>query len=227
MRLKYVRVVIIENHDFIVQMYHSVLRALGSSFENWRFQISEAKDYENGLALLNKLGQCGQGIDLAILDLNISISNRTSHYEGMEIGTKVRSRFEEAKIIIMADYKNNYQINSTLRYIKPEGFLIMTDLNSEILMLAVTEVLLDPPFYSKSVLKSLKKSNGHNFTLDEWDEKLLYELSLGRKMKDLPDILPFSLATIEKRKKNIKSRFGIEGSNHNQLMEKAREYGFI
>lgn len=227
MKLKCIKVIIVENHKFLVQMYNSVLRELESMGELGRFHISEARTYENGLALLQNLGNPSQGIDLAFLDLNISNLGQASHYEGIEIGMKVRSRFPEAKIMMMADYKNNYHINTTLRSIKPEGFFVMNDLDKEVLAPAVREALLDPPFYSKSVLKSLKKSNGHKFILDEWDERLLFELSQGRKMKDLPGILPLSLTAIEKRKRNLKSLFEIPGCDQNELLAKAREYGII
>lgn len=220
-------VLIIENHYFIVQMFHSVLQELEKSIENWKFQFLEARDYERGLALLHTITGSTQNIDLAFLDLNISNSVRNSHSEGMEIAIKIRSRFPEAKIMIMADYKNNYHINTTLRYIKPEGLMIMTDLDNQVLAPAITDVLFDPPFYSKSVLKSLKKSKGHNFLLDEWDERLLYELSQGCKMKDLPSILPLTLTAIEKRKRNLKFLFGIEENDNEILLAKAKEFGFI
>lgn len=227
MKLKCLKVIIVENHNFLVQMYHSVLRELESLDEWGRFHISEGRTYENGLALLQNLGDPPQRIDLAFLDLNISNYCKSSHYEGMEIGMKVRSRFPEAKIMMMADYKNNYHINTTLRSIKPEGFFVMNDLDIEVLVRAVREALLDPPFYSKSVLKSLKKSTSHKFILDEWDERLLFELSQGRKMKDLPGILPLSLTAIEKRKRNLKLLFKIPGSDQKALLVKAREIGVI
>jgi len=218
-----IKVVIIENHPLILEMYHSVLGDLESSCENWSFNISEAIDYENSLILLNSLSE----IDLVFLDLNISDFERDSHTDGFNLGKKIRVKFPKAKIMVLADYKNNYHINIVLRYIKPEGFLVMTDLNKQILLPAITDVLVDPPFYSKKILKSLRKSKGHNFILDEWDERLLYELSRGTKMKDLPSILPLSLRAIEKRKQNIKSLFGITGGDNRQLLEKVREYGFI
>ena len=56
---------------------------------------------------------------------------------------------------------------------------------------------------------------------------MLYELSRGIKMKMLPGILPFSLATIEKRKRQMKLNFGIEDGDDRSLLDKAHEYGFI
>ena len=227
MNSKYKSIAIIDNHPLIVQVYHTVLRNIESSQEGLKFKIEEAKCYDEALALLSTKEMRAQKIDLVFLGLNISTSQRGSNLRGEDIGVNIRSRFPEAKIMIKADSKNNYQINTILRSIKPEGFLIMTDVDMEVLRPAIIDVLTDPPFYSKSVLKSLWKSKGHNILLDEWDERLLYELSRGIKMKDLPEILPLSLTAIEKRKQNIKSLFGIVGRDNSQLLEKAKEYGFI
>ncbi len=223
---KFKKVLIIDNYPLMVQVYKTVLRKI-ELIHALSFKIEEAKSYEEGLALVSRMETRAQKIDLVFLDLHISISQRDAYTEGQAIGLKIRKRFPRSKILVMADFKNNYQINTILRSIKPEGFLIMADVDMEVLTLAINDVLNDPPYYSRSVLKSFYKSKGHTILLDVWDERLLYELSRGIKMKDLPGFLPFSLATIEKRKKNIKSRFGIEGSDDNMLLEKAREYGFI
>lgn len=223
----YKKIAIIDNLPLVVQVYKAVLRKIESSQERLSFIIEEAKSYDGAMALLDNMQMRSQNIDLVFLDLHISSSQREPHLKGEDIGMNIRSRFPGTKIMIKANSKNNYHINTILRSIKPEGFLIMTDIDVKVLILAIIDVLNDPPFYSKSVLKSIYKSKGHNILLDVWDERMLYELSRGIKMKDLPEILPFSLATIEKRKKNIKSRFGIEGRDNSQLLEKAREYGFI
>lgn len=223
---KYKKVLIIDNYPLIVQVYKTVLRKI-ELIHALSFKIEEAKSYEEGLALLSRMETRAQNIDLVFLDLHISFSQRDPYKVGQTLGLDIRKRFPRSKIMVKADFKNNYQINTILRSIKPEGFLIMADLDLEVLILAIIAVLNDPPYYSRSILKSFYKSKGHTLLLDVWDERLLYELSRGIKMKDLPGILPFSLATIEKRKKNIKSRFGIEGSDDIKLLEKAREYGFI
>ena len=47
-------------------------------------------------------------------------------------------------------------------------------------------------------------------------------------MKDLPNILPLSLAGIEKRKRNLKRTFDVKSVNNDkELITKAKEMGFI
>jgi hypothetical protein len=46
-------------------------------------------------------------------------------------------------------------------------------------------------------------------------------------MKDLPKILPLSIAGIEKRKRNLKVIFDVEGQDDKALIMVAKEKGFI
>ena len=220
-------IVIIDDYPLHIQVYQNILKDIESFDNRWSFKVYEAKSGDEALGLLAEMELASQPIDLVLLDLNIPHSKRRSHFNGEAIGLEIRSRFAAAKIIINAESKNNYQINTILRSIKPEGFLIMTDVDIEVVRSAIIDVLKNIQFFSKSALRSLSKSKGHSIPLDKWDEKLLYELSLGAKMKDLPEILPFSLAGIEKRKRNLKLLFGIEGQDNRLLLERAREYGLI
>lgn len=222
-----IKAVIIDKLPLVSETYNMVLTELGIYPDGINFHVEEAKCFDTGLALVDRRAHKTQKIDLVFLDVNISPLETCTCTKGREIGLKIRARFPEARILAKMDLKNNFQINRILQSIRPEGFLIMIDVDLEILKSAIKDVLYDPPFYSKSVLRSLRKSNGHSFALDEWDELLLYELSLGKKMRDFPSVIPLGLTTIEKRKQNIKSLFGVTGKDNKELLEKAREYGII
>ena len=227
MGLEYTRILIVDDNPLLVGVYRYVFNDIDPSNERWKFKIDQANCFVTALSLLDKLVEDSQTMDLVFLDLDLPVSKTSSLYHMEDIGVNIRKRFPGVKIIISADYKNNYQINSVLKYIKPEGFLIATDVPYGVLRPAVIEVLDDPPFYSKSILRSLQKSHSHDIFLDKWDVRMLYELSRGIKMKMLPGILPFSLATIEKRKRQMKLNFGIEDGDDRSLLDKAHEYGFI
>jgi hypothetical protein len=46
-------------------------------------------------------------------------------------------------------------------------------------------------------------------------------------MKELPELMPFSLGALEKRKRQLKIVFDVEDGEDKQLLQKARMYGFI
>lgn len=224
---KVIRTVIIDKLPLVSQIYKMVMAELSGGHEGIKFQVEEANCFDSGIALLDRMAQKALRIDLVFLDVNISPLETCSCTKGREIGLNIRARFPEARILAKIDLKNNFHINKILQSIRPEGSLIMTDVDLMVLKSAIKDVLFDPPFYSKSVLRSLRKSNGHSYALDEWDELLLYELSLGKKMRDFPSVIPLGLTTIEKRKQNIKSLFGVTGKDNKELLRKAREYGII
>ena len=67
----------------------------------------------------------------------------------------------------------------------------------------------------------------NNYSFDNIDRKILYELSIGTRMKDLPDIIPLSIAGIEKRKRHLKQIFNINSPNDKELLKIAKEKGFV
>jgi len=73
----------------------------------------------------------------------------------------------------------------------------------------------------------MRKKMHTNINIDKKDRQILYELSLGTKMKDLPNIVPLSIAGIEKRKRILKEIFDVEDQGDKALILKARELGFI
>jgi len=67
----------------------------------------------------------------------------------------------------------------------------------------------------------------HTFALDAIDRRLLYELSIGTKMKEIPKVLPMSIAGVEKRKRRLISLFEVEEQGDRALIKAAMDKGFI
>jgi hypothetical protein len=63
----------------------------------------------------------------------------------------------------------------------------------------------------------------NDFLLDKIDRRLLYQLSIGTKTTDLPEILPPSIAGVEKRKRN----FNVSNLDDKGLITIVKEKGFI
>ena len=67
----------------------------------------------------------------------------------------------------------------------------------------------------------------HDLNVDKIDRQIFYELSLGTRTKDLPEVVPLSIAGVEKRKRLLKEKFDVEEQGDKALIIKAREMGFI
>jgi hypothetical protein len=72
-----------------------------------------------------------------------------------------------------------------------------------------------------------RKQSSSDYKLDKIDRQLLYEMSIGTKMKDLPSIIPMSMTGLEKRKKQLKVLFEVKENDDRELILKAKEKGFI
>ena len=132
-----------------------------------------------------------------------------------------------ARIVVSTTFNNNFKVHSILKNINPEGFLIKNDITPLELLETIRIIIEDPPYYSKTVIKLLRDQVINDFKLDEYDRKILYELSIGTRMKDLPNLLPLSIAGIEKRKRNLKRMFNVKKLDDRQLMISAKEKGFL
>jgi DNA-binding NarL/FixJ family response regulator len=111
--------------------------------------------------------------------------------------------------------------------LNPDGLLIKNDITANELVNAITLVLENPPYCSSSVSQTIRNEMLNDLLLDKIDRRLLYELSIGTKTKDLPEILPLSIAGVEKRKRNLKSIFNVSNLDDKDLIAIAREKGFI
>ena len=145
---------------------------------------------------------------------------------GQDLGILIRNKIKNIKIIVATTFNDGYMISSILKSINPEAFLTKNDLTIEILIEAIKGVIIDPPYYSKTVTKILRKQSTNDFVIDNIDRKLLHELSRGTKMNELPMVLPLSMASIERRKRILKDVFNVEGGDRD-LLQLALEKGFI
>ncbi len=222
---KKLEVLIIDDHPLIVDAYKSALLHT-SSISSYDFEVNLAKDCNSAL---QKIGEMAleNGIDLIFLDIRLPPSEVNKIFSGEDIGMQVREILPKTKIIISTTFNDNYRLNSIFKSINPEGFLIKNDITPKELVIAIQIVIEDPPYYSKTVTKLLRKLASQNLILDKIDRELLYELSIGTKMKDLPNILPLSIAGVEKRKRQLKELFDIRKKGDRELVLIAKEKGFI
>lgn len=213
----------VDDHKMTLVGYSSVLEEAEGKY---RFSIRHATTMEDAMNALEKVYNT-RTLHLLLLDIHLPKEGSEVYQSGEGLGKEIRKRFPECRIIIITTFSNNMLIHNLMETINPEGFLIKVDVTPQILLKAVTEVLEDPPFYSKRVTKALRRHTVMYHTLDYTDRLILYYISEGKMTKDLPDYVHLSLAAIEKRKKRLKEIFNVEHGNDMDLMGKAREAGFL
>ena len=220
-------VLIIDDHPLITEAYITALNYYSKHNETIHFSIQTAHDCDSGRKLIKKALKSEKHKYIVFLDMKLPQSKDGKILSGEDLGLLIRELLPNPIIIVSTTFNDNFRIHSILKNINPEGLLIKNDITPLELLQTIRIVINNPPYYSKTVLKLLRDQVVNDFILDQYDRKILYELSIGTRMKDLPDLLPLSIAAIEKRKRNLKRVFNVKKLDDRHLIVSARERGFI
>jgi len=223
---KSVTVLIIDDHPIIASAYESALESFVTQNTTYDFKITSIYNLDEAQLLIEN-STFIDSLDLVFLDMRLPASSDGKLVSGEDLGKLIKSKNSEVRIIVSTTFNDNYRLHNILQSLDPEGFLVKNDINPKELLRAIENVLSGSPYYSKTVLNLLRKQVGSDIYLDELDRKMLYELSIGAKLKDLSNLLPLSVAGIEKRRRNLKKMFGISGAEDRELIKLAREKGFL
>lgn len=227
MSLKTYNALIIDDHPLISEAYKSAFNYIECQEENTAFNIKTASDCDSAYALINEYASKNKNIDIIFLDMRLPPSNDGKLLSGEDLGIKINEILPEARIIVSTTFNDNFRVHSIFKSVNPDGFLVKNDITPIELVQAIKEVLNDPPYYSKTVMKLLRNQVSNDYLLDDIDRKIIYELSIGTKTKDLPAQVPLSITGIEKRKRLLKQIFDIDGTDDRELILVAKEKGFI
>ncbi|NMH88999.1 response regulator [Flavivirga algicola] len=219
-------ILIVEDHPLISDAYENALKQVSSNHTGLEFNIDKVTNCDDAYFKIKNTSK-PQTIDMVFLDIKLPPSQDGKIISGEDLGVKIRLLLPNTKIVIVTTYNDNYRMNSIFKSVDPDGFLIKNDLSPNELILAIESVIQGDPYYSKSVIKLMRKQSSNNLMVDAIDRKLLYELSRGTKMNELPEIIPLSKAAIERRKRLLKEIFNVNNKSDRALLEVAEQKGFI
>ena len=219
-------VLIIDDHPLIAEAYKTALKHVTQKDESIYFEIDTALTIDEALDKFNKMAGKNKEL-IAFLDIKLPVSKDAKILSGEDLGLKLKEILPNAKIIVSTTYNDNYRIYNILKTLNPDGFLIKNDITPKELVDSIIQVIYDPPAYSKTVIKLLRKQMYNDFILDKIDRQILYQLSQGAKTKDLPTLLPLSITGIERRKRLLKDVFDVTGQDDLTLIKAAKAKGFI
>ncbi len=217
---------IIDDHPLISEAYKSAFHYVSKKNPTFSFHIEIANNCDTGRDCIQEYASSDNSLAIVFLDISLPPSADGKILSGEDLGLKIKELLPETKIIVSTTFNDNYRIHNIFKHLNPDGFLIKNDITPLELVEAIQEVLTDPPYYSKTVTKLLRSQISNDLLVDKIDRKILYELSIGTRLKDLPEIIHLSLAAIKKRKSQLEEIFDARGDDR-QLVLNAREKGFI
>jgi len=223
---KIYNVLIVDDHPIIADAYKSAFEFISAENNEIEFKITIVTNCDSAVENITTASK-GAGIDIVFLDISLPPSTDGKYLSGEDLGIKIKEVLPKCKIIVATTFNDNYRIQVILKNVNPDGFLIKNDINKDELVSSIKTIMGNSPYYSKSVLELFRKQSSIDYQLDKIDRQLLYEMSIGTKMKDLPKIIPMSMPGLEKRKKQLKELFKVKDNDDRELILKAKEKGFI
>ncbi|MDN3643771.1 response regulator [Lutimonas halocynthiae] len=220
------KVLIIDDHPLICDSYRKALHQVMKENQDIQMQIESAENCDTAKEKIMN-SWTNDSWDLVFLDIRLPASKDRRILSGEDLGEMIRENHPLAKIIVATTFNDNYRIQNIFKSLNPEGFLIKNDLDPKELVSAIIKIMQGGVHYSQTVSNLMRIKMHRNINIDKKDRQILFELSLGTKMKDLPNIVPLSIAGIEKRKRILKEIFDVEDQGDKALILKARELGFI
>ncbi|MCB0745254.1 MAG: response regulator transcription factor [Ignavibacteriae bacterium] len=218
------KILIVDDHQIIIDGYKTSIKSLENDLNNVRFNIYQAKDcYE----AIDKLNVHKDNLDLIFLDICLPNPSNGKFSSGEDLGITIRNNIPKVKLIVSTSLVDNLRLTNIMQSLNPEAFLIKSDIGSSDIVLSIKKLLDGGTYYSKTILNLLRKKMVSPFVLDDTDIQILKEVSNAASMKELADIIPLSRATIEKRKRLLKAHFNIKNNSDRDLVLAARKRGFI
>jgi len=217
--MKKTNVLIVDDRPMVIAGIQSALHSQDVVENGFYFRVSNC--YEEAVNSIKKMKLKSQSFDLIISDVDLKKCDGTEfdYNEKGIISLKIEGG--KSKLITIIRSKDNYRIYKILRTVRPDGFILQTELSISILVDLVKAVLNESVYYSQSIFNILNSNQTTSLILDDIDREILYLISKGVKTKNLPKYIPRSLSAFEKRKQRLKDLLVMDNCSDRELIEKA------
>ncbi|WOD44642.1 response regulator [Hwangdonia lutea] len=223
--IEQIKILMIDDHPMIIEGYQNTL--LFTKKDNQELSIDIANNCDEALAFMNKSIENNRPYNVLFVDISLPPSADGTMQSGEDLAEYARKILPNAKIIVLTMFNESFRIHNIIKTIDPEGFLIKSDLTSSELASAFQAVLNNPPFYSGTVNRHIRKTITSDIVIDDKNRKILHLLSQGVRTKNLASHLDISISAIEKRKKQLRELFSVHDGQDETLIKNARKEGFV
>jgi DNA-binding NarL/FixJ family response regulator len=216
-------ILIVDDHPFIIEGYKNAITRYNP--KDFEFLIGQAKDCESAYNIITDSDTTV--FDIAFLDISMPPYEEKGIYNGEDLAKLISEYMPSCKIILLTMYTELLKIKTIIKTINPSGLVIKNDLTFDELLFAFDKVIKGKTYYSESVVKMLNLSEEDTIEIDQFDKQILFHLSKGTKLNDIPQYIPISLGAIERRKLNLKELLKVEEGTDIELVREAKNRGLL
>jgi DNA-binding NarL/FixJ family response regulator len=217
-------ILIVDDHPINVDGYQTILSNIESNKEA---EYLIAFDCEQAYNTINNNHLLDNTIDFAFIDVSLPPYGEKKMFSGSDIALLIRKLFPQCKIIIISMHKEPLWVNQIYKSVNPEGFIAKSDINYKCFPEIFQSIEKNEVYLSQSIKLSQKIMIQKNINWDDNDSKILQLIAQGIKTINLPNFIPLSLSSIEKRKANIKKQLILNSGSDKELIDIAKKLGFI
>ncbi|WP_343695955.1 response regulator [Flavobacterium sp.] len=216
-------ILIVDDHPFIIEGYKNAITRYNP--KEYDFIIAQAHDCKSAYDLLED--QSTPEFEIAFLDISMPAYEEKNLFSGEDLAKLILKKMPYCKIVLLTMYTELLKIKTIIRTINPNGLIIKNDLTFDELLFAFDKVMKNEKYYSQSVVKMLNQSPHNSIEIDEFDKQILFHLSKGTEIQEMPQYIPISLTEIEKRRTGLRELLKIKSGSDDDLVREAKSKGLF
>lgn len=220
--IKY-NILIVDDHPFIIQGYkNAITRYNPNEFE---FFITQANDCKS--AYYSITNSENLVFDIVFLDISMPSYEEKGIFSGEDLAKLLNEYMPNCKVIMLTMYTELLKIKNIIDTINPKGLVIKNDLTFDELLFGFDKVINNETYYSQSIQKMINQAHQEVVEIDLFDKQILFHISKGTKIEEIPQYVTISLKAIEKRIVYLKKLLSIKDESDIELIKEAKNRGLL
>lgn len=220
--IKY-NILIVDDHPFIIQGYkNAITRYNPNEFE---FFITQANDCKS--AYYSITNSENLVFDIVFLDISMPSYEEKGIFSGEDLAKLLNEYMPNCKVIMLTMYTELLKIKNIIDTINPKGLVIKNDLTFDELLFGFDKIINNETYYSQSIQKMINQAHQEVVEIDLFDKQILFHISKGTKIEEIPQYVTISLKAIEKRIVYLKKLLSIKDESDIELIKEAKNRGLL
>lgn len=217
------KILMVDDHKTMLTGYKSILEF---NEKNLEIETTFSHNCEDAYYIITKNSN-EDSFDMVFLDRSLPPYPEKKIKSGEDLALLTRQHLPNCKIIMLTSHAEAFVIYDIIHKIRPNGLLIKSDFDGDILLEAFDSILNNETYYTETVKSSIKELLSREDYLDSINRQIITLLSQGFKNKTIANQLGLSDSAVEKRKSRIKDFFFVSKGSDEDLVQEARKLGFI